>query len=427
MKLHNLFDLYKLQKNQWKSPHSIKKIQEKKLKKLIYHAYQNVLYYQKLFDSLKIKPKDIRKIEDLQILPIISKKQLQDLPLKEKIAKNIDPKQCKSLATSGTTGIPLKMFFTLQDSTLMNLSWARVFFSCGMKPWYKMIAFIGQQNVSKRKSWYEHFGLWRRKETSTWNKPEDWIEEIREWKPEVLIGYVMTLKLLGEAIQKYQMKNITPKIIFHSSALLDDFSRQFLKSVFKSKIIDIYGSDEGGCIAWECGKCSGYHICSDMVIVEILKNGKPVSPGEEGEVVITNLHSYAMPFIRYKQEDIVTLSNEKPICGRGFPLLEHIEGRTDDFIVLRNGWKISPHPFYHCMDPVPSVRRWRIIQENINKLKVEIEPIKNFNSDTQQIIDNNLKKLVGNKIEIKIFLVDSIPIDSSSKFRVVSSKIGRNF
>ena len=422
MKVHHLYDFYSLQMNQWKTPQAIRRIQEKKLKRLINHAYQRVPYYKELFDSQKIDPRDIRNTDDLQSLPVTSKKILSDLKLNEKIAKGINLRRCKSTSTSGTIGIPLKIYSTRCDSTLMNLSWARAYLNSGMKPWYKTMAFIGHQNVKEKKSWYEYLGIWRRKEISAWNDPEFWIKEIKKWKPHVMLGYVMTLKLLAEAVQKYQIKDVSPKIIFHSSALLDDFSRQFLKSVFRTKIIDVYGSDEGGCIAWECKDCSGYHICADMLIVEVLKNGAPASSGEAGEVVLTNLHSYAMPFIRYRQEDVAALSIKQPVCGRNLPLLENIQGRTDDFIILKNGQKISPHPFYHCIDPVIGVRRWKIYQERIDKITVELETGKEFDNNNYQIVKNNLEKLVKGELEIEIIKVDSIPIDPSLKFRAVSSQ-----
>lgn len=424
MHFFNLIDLYRMQKRQWESPSIVSELQNIKLQKLICHAYQNVPYYHQLFNSVKISPRDIKTTGDLYKLPLTSKEHIKSLPIKDVVARGIDLKKCRCTVTSGTTGIPLRTYFTLRDTTLMNLSWIRAFVASGMKPWDKIAAFVGRQPIERKKSWYEHLGFFRRKEISTWNEPEDWIEEINKWKPEILTGYVMTLRILGEAIEKYQIKSLKPKKIFHSSALLDDFSRRYLESVFQRKIVDFYGSDEGGCIAWECEKCSGYHICSDMVIVEILKDGRPVSSGEEGEVVITNLRSYAMPFIRYKQDDVVMVSSKKPVCGRKFPLIERIQGRTDDFIVLKNGRKLSPHPFYHSIDPVLGIKRWRIIQENIYTLTVEIEPALGFDEKAQRSIKQNLRKLVGDEMTINILLVDSISISPSLKFRAVSSRLG---
>ena len=425
MKLRNVFDLYTLLKNQWKAPDELRRIQGIKLNKLVRHAYASVPYYRRLFDSVSIRPEDVRGMVDLQRLPLTSKKELNKLPLSEKTAGGIDPERCRVSATSGTTGIPLRIYLTPSDSTRMSLGWARAFLSCGMKPWYRIGAFIGSKDLRK-KSWYEYLGVWRKREISNWDTPQAWIQNLRDWNPQVLIGYEMSLRLLCEAVLKSQVKDISPKMIFHSSGILEDSWRNFIESALQTQIVDIYGSDEAGCIAWECGECSAYHLCSDMVIVEILKNGKPVRPGEEGQIVITNLNSHAMPFIRYLQGDVGRFSVKKPGCKRGFPLMDRIQGREDDFIYLKTGRKISPQAFYHCIDPVTGVKRWKLIQEKMDKISVEIEPGAGFGDNTSKIIADNLKRLVRNQAEIEICTVHSITIDPSSKFRAVSSKVAGN-
>jgi len=423
MRPTNFIDLISIWNNQWKPDQTLKTLQEVKLKRLVNHAYQNVPYYRDLFVASGITPEDINTLEDLKLIPPTSKKQLQELSLKDKLATDISPKTCIQNTTSGTTGIPLKSYYTQNDSTLMSLSWARAFLSSGMKPWHRMSALVGKPTVRETQSWYEYFGLWRRKEITSWKSPEEWVGEIQKWKPKIIIGYVMTLKLLAETMQQDDIKDISPDIIFHSSAILDDYSRQYLKSVFHSKIIDIYGSDEAGCIAWECDQCAGYHISADMVIMEVIKNGEPAPPGIEGDIIITNLHSYAMPFIRYLQDDVGILSERKPACGRNFPLLDRIQGRMDDFIILNTGQKLSPHPFYHCIDPVPGVKRWKIVQERRNRISVYIEPGTGFSNSTVPIIKENLDKLLNGGLEYDVTSVDSIPTDPASKFRAVSSKI----
>ena len=383
-------------------------------------------YYRDVFDSLKVKPEDIRTPEDLHAFPLLSREHIQGLPLKTFIAKDVDVSRCKSFTTSGTTGTPLKIYYRRSDWTLLNLGWLRVFLSSGMNPWHRRVAFTGQQNPQQRKSWYEHLRLWRRKDISTWGRHEEWIEEIRRWKPQVLMGYSMTLRVLAEACEKYDIRDIRPRILFSTSGMLDEACRKYLRAIFLSRIIDIYASYEAGCIAWECEKCSGYHVSSDTLVVEVLKNGRPASPGEEGEVVITNLHSYAMPLIRYRQGDIVTVSGRRPACGRGFPLLENIQGRINDCIVLKNGHRISSQPFFFCVQLVPGVRRWQIFQERIDRIKVTIEPNDAFTESSRQLLEDNLRDLVKDQLSIEIALVDSIPISPASKFRQVSSNLRPN-
>jgi len=423
MRPWHLVHLGRLLRDQWKSPDELAGIQNAKLRRLVCHAHDRVSVYRKLFDEAGVNPSDIRTVQDLPRIPIMSRKMLHESPFEERLARGVDPRRCRLSATSGTTGIPLTLHVTPDDATFKSLTWARAFLARGLQPRDRMMAFIGQESVKIAASWYERVGLWRRREVSTWAGPEAWVSEIRAWKPRALVGYVMTLKVLAEYLQREGIDDIRPPMVFHSSATLDEGSRRFLETALRTTIVDIYGSDEAGCIAWECGTCRGYHVASDVLIVELLKDGTQVSPGEEGEVIITNLHSYAMPFIRYTQGDVARMSREAPSCGRGLPLMERIEGRTDDFIVLRTGRAVSPHPVYHCVDHVSGISRWKAVQHSIDQLTVYIE-LERRNEDTiHAAVRRNLQHLLGHELEITIKTVDSLPVDPSAKFRVVSSTV----
>jgi len=94
---------------------------------------------------------------------------------------------------------------------------------------------------------------------------------------------------------------------------------------------------------------------------------------------------------------------------------------------LKSGRRISPHPFYHCLDPVPDIRKWQIIQESLDEIHVLIESGPDFSFESQRAIKDNVLDLVQNELEVKIFVVDSIDIDPSRKFRSVSSNVHRGF
>ncbi len=263
----------------------------------------------------------------------------------------------------------------------------------------------------------------RRKTLSTWDDPAQWIAELRIWQPQALTGYVMTLKLLATAMQSQRVTDINLSVIFQSSGLLDEGSRRLLGSVFGSKIVDIYGSAEGGCIAWECETCSGYHVNSDMVIVELLDDGKPVAPDSEGEVVITNLHSYAMPFIRYRQGDVGRWAEGPSQCGRGLPMMRIIEGRLGDFITLPSGKKLSPHHFFIALDTAVGVAQWRLVQETPHRLRAEVVADQNLGDRACQVAKANLEAVVGEEMDIFVSEVPSLPHNPSQKFRSVLSLV----
>ncbi len=420
------FEAIKLMKNQWKSPEEIKHIQNQKLRNLVKYSYEKVLYYRKLMDSKHLKPEDVQTIDDLKKLPIVTKEMINNLPLEDTIAAGVDVKKCRTAKTSGCTAIPFQVYFNWRDARMIGIELVRNFLSWDVKPWYKIAEFSGSAHLPEKSKAFDRLGIWRCLKLSTWDEPKSWIKKLQEWKPQVLYGFSATLKLLGKSILEGGIEGINPRIVISTSGILDKSTRTILSTAFQAKVLDYYGSWEGGNIAWECPQCSCLHINSDMVIVEVLKNGKHVPVGQEGEVIITNLHSYAMPFIRYRQEDVIVMSEKEPICGRPFPLIKHIRGRIVDIITLPSGKRIPPHLFGNVLDDIPGVKQWRVIQEKRNLLSIEIIPASNYNEDLTLIIEEKIRNIVGHHIKISISFVKNIKLGPSYKIIMVSSKISNN-
>ena len=121
-----------------------------------------------------------------------------------------------------------------------------------------------------------------------------------------------------------QLRNIGLKAIFCTGEVLYDHQRELISETFGVPVANGYGARDAGFIAHEC-PAGKMHIAAEHVIVEILdESGQSVPKGEVGEIVITNLDGYAMPFIRYKTGDLGALADEQCPCGRGLPLMKEI-------------------------------------------------------------------------------------------------------
>jgi phenylacetate-CoA ligase len=214
-------------------------------------------------------------------------------------------------------------------------------------------------------------------------------------------------------------------LISSTSGLLDENARQLISSACRARVFDIYASEEAGAvIAWECPVCSSYHINIDCIVLEIIRDGRPVHSREEGEVVITNLNYYTMPFIRYKLGDLAVLDDRSPRCGRGFPLLKSINGRKGDYIVLASGRKITPHPFFLALDSMVGVGEWKLTQVSLTQIDVDITTSGSTPGRLATEIDSRIRDIVGQEIEVKVRTVESIKRSPSEKLRSVVSKIG---
>lgn len=407
------------------SPASIRRVQERKLRAIVAHAGRHVPFYRELYRRAGVDPGSIRGLDDLPRLPLTAKSDFQDRPLSDLLDGGLAREAIRSSSTSGSSGAPLRVHWLPADKTVMNLSWKRAYLVSGMRTSDRVAAFVGGRQGAPGNRWRERLGFFPRREISSWLEPRQWVDILRSWRPQVISGYVMTLRLLADFLDDGGITDVRPRLLFHSSALLDDASRALFTRVFGCRVVDIYGSEEAGCIAWECRTCSGYHLAADMLVVEVLKDGRPAQPGEQGEIVVTNLQARAMPFIRYRQGDVVTVSRNRPRCGCAFPLIANIEGRIDDFIVLRNGRRMSPHPLYHCLDPVPGIRQWRIDQETAGTMRLELVADAGLPDGSLGRIRKELADLTQGELDVEIAMTDDIPVMAGVKFRRVSSRAAR--
>jgi phenylacetate-CoA ligase len=408
-----------------RSAGAIRRIQERKLRRIVAHAGRCVSFYRQKYRAAGVDPAAIRTVADLALLPMVSKQDILARPLAEVLAAGIDPRDCVSASSSGSSGSPLTAYWLPDDRAAMNLGWKRAYMAAGMAIGDRLAAFTGRGQCEPRHPWRERAGIFPRLEISSRLEPRQWTETLRDWRPQAISGSVMTLRLLAEHLDEQGITDVRPRFVFNSSELMGIASRQLLSRVFGCPVIDIYGSEEAGCIAWECPACAGYHLAGDMLIVELLKDGRTARPGEDGEVVVTNLHSRAMPFIRYRQGDVVRVASDPPRCGSPFPLISLLEGRDEDFLVLNDGQRLPPPPFYHCLDPRPWIRRWRIRQEMAGSMRVELVVTADFSADRLQELVHDLNGLTGGRMAVSAVVVDAIPVVADAKFQAITSRPGK--
>ena len=427
-------NIYTLRRNTSLKRSELERIQKKKLRAIIKHAYHNVPFYHKIFDSLNVKPDDFKTVDDLSKLPVITKSQVKCAG-SDIIARNVDINNCRKFTTSGSTGTSLSIFFNKKDLSVRRSAYIRTMRENGTRGGDIGLDLTGPHNVSmpkNNKSRYystiegileRSFGTPKTTGVSVFENIENQVTILKKTKPEVISGYPMSIKLLAMAVQDKSI-SINPRLIFTYSEVLDKESRNVISSVFGTDPIDGYGSIETGRMAWECSEHAGYHMDVDTVVMEFIRDNQKISANEKGEVVATNLHSYAMPLIRYKVGDISTPSDEQCPCGRGLPLMKDIWGRSDDFVKLPDGRILSPTAVNLIMDPFLSMLlNFKIIQERVDRFTVELVKGNDFSEDIIPKIETRFKDIFGDNIQVEPRIIDEITKDKSGKLRAVVSKV----
>lgn len=422
--VRGIISLAQLSRNQWRHGEDLERRQFKALRRLVSHAYATVPFYKDLYDREGVLPADLKTPDDLALFPIVTREAIQSTPQEQLVAHGIDVSQCLRSRTSGSTGVPLEILFQAPDRSAFNPSFLRVYLAWGMKPWDRIAAFQSRPERLGKRSWYQNLGIFRTKVLFSRDRPEVWIDALKRWRPHMIHGYSLTLKLLAEALERKNVEDLHVPLVTSTSGVLDDGARRQLAHTLGARVVDIYASDEAGSvIAWECPKCTGYHLCSDTVVTEFLAEGRPALPGEDASVVITNLGGFTMPLIRYDQGDIARISGEKPICGRGMPLMEGVRGRSGDFVLLRSGRKLTPHPFFLVLDHAAGVGRWQIVQEAVDRIRVMVTMPRGHTNDDCASIRQAILELVDDDTTIDVEVVETLRTTSQTKLRSVISNL----
>jgi len=379
--------------------------------------------YREMYDVAGVYPDDIRGVGDLQRLPVVRKAEMRAVP-ENTYAANIDISKCMWMSTSGSDGSPLSLPFTQKDKARRVLKELRALSAGGFLPIHKMMLIIEPRAVVEKETWFQKLGLLRRKGLSLYLKPSEQLEWLVKCKPRVLYGYTSGICLLAEEAARAGVKLPFLKTVMTSAELLDPAVRKRITAGFGIEPTDFYGSMEFGWIAWECPEHQGYHVNSDCLIVECLRDGQPVGPGEEGEIVITNLQSDAAPLIRYATGDIGVWATDSCKCGRGLPLLKSIRGRMVDRIILPTGASLSPYMLTCAIDDIADIKRFQIVQDAQKNIIFNFVPLSG-GEGTRLLIEERMREELGAEVYVDVRIVDHIEPGANGKFRVVKSDIGR--
>jgi len=416
-----------LQKTQWWPVERLKEMQDVKLAELISHCHKNVPYYRDLFTRLGLTPADIQKQEDLRKLPIISKQTIRE-NFKKLTAHRPDRYKPIPNSTGGSTGEPLQFYI---DKDVVSINWAGMFRGwewAGYKPGDKRITFGGSSLIPEEKAsvFYVVRNMLERNlslsaVSLTKEKLDHYVKNISSKKPRYIYGYPSSIYMLADHCRCYGI-NMTFNAVFSTAEVLLPNIRQVIETEFKCRVFDQYGSYDGGAQALECEKHSGFHITVEKCIIEIVDEcGNYVAPGQSGRIIVTDLHNYAMPFIRYETGDIGKFSNEPCSCGRGLPLLKAIEGRTADFIKFPNGVTLTG-PAITLMFKDCNIEQYQLVQTGHNILLINVVKGERYSKEDEERFLHILKHHAGSDISVTVNYCDSIPPGSNNKFKFIINR-----
>ena len=414
-------NLIRLLNNEHRSLDELVDHQNKCLKRLVNHAYATVPFYKKLFNSNQLHPEDIQSIEDISKIPIIDKKLLRQNPFDDLISEKYKIRRLIPVTTSGSSGMMLKFFIDNSFDQFRKAQFLRPYITNGKHFSDRTVVFSAPKAATKK--WFQHLGLMNETRIFYNAGSDEQIRSIQKIKPAVIQGCASVINLLALIILDQKIVIPNPRLIFTDSELLTAHMRKNIEKAFCAKVIDIYGTYETDNIAYECNAQNGYHIAMDCVIMEFIFNGISAKPLEEGEIVVTVLNNFAMPLIRYNLADVASFSNIPCSCGRTFPLLSKIRGRSNDYMVTKDGKKLSfvnLEAYWHSITKF--VHEYQVIQEDLENFTISIVPNNEYRDSCREIIKSQIYKYFP-QANIDIKLVNAIERIGSGKFRTFKSNV----
>lgn len=398
------------------------------LKDLLLHAYNKVPYYHSIFKNEKIVENGTVDLSKFDRIPILTKKILRK-NYKNLIATDYKKRKPYVNYSGGSTGEPIKFYLDKNYNIWRNAS---------NNYYYKEILNINEPTVKKVILWGSTRDIFRNN-IDLKNRLMYWInnitmlhsykmneEQLKKYiriinkkKPDLIRGFSGSLYELCRYAKKNNIELHTPSIIISAAETLKDYMREEIEETFETKLYDFYGSRELNGIAGECKKGS-MHMFSFNNRTEILDdNFQQVKENEHGRIIVTNLHNYTMPFIRYEIGDTAVLGSSQCSCGNVLPILKEITGRLIDHFVKENGEVVSSLFFIYLFDVYynkQNISKFQVIQEDYKKIRIRIVPHANIFDKDKRDINNKIRKVFGTGTKIIWEIVDELPKTKTGKY-----------
>lgn len=425
--------LTELEKNQWLSTDAIREFQWSKLKKLLAYAHEKIPYYRALFSKAGLEPNDINCAEDYRKIPILTKDDIRN-HISELTAPDFDRKFLLPNSTGGSTGENLNFYNDLSQGEYSRANTIR----CNR--WMGV-------DIADREAWLWGSPFDIAKSEERWNRIlsyfmnnlklssydlsekslKEYSKKLSKFRPRLITCYPTPMATFADYLLKNGVNTIRPQAVITSAETLFDHQRELIESAFGCRVFNRYGCREFGNIAHECAEHSGLHVIADRLYLEFLDNGRPVNTGETGEIFVTDLDNYGMPFIRYKIGDMGVPSDRKCKCGRGLPLVEKVEGRVFDVVRTPSGQALGGTFWTLLSRAVEGIRQFQVIQTEIEGVTIKIIVDGTFRNESLEYLQKKIAEHCGRDFKVYFQIVDNIPLTKSGKFRFVISEINNGF
>jgi len=397
--------------------------QWERLTRLVRHAYENVPFYHDLYRGLSFRPDDLHTWDDFHRLPTVTKDQVIANFPDRMLAKGYKLDDLVVSRSSGSSGKVLDIAYDSRAMVLYTLAGLRLY---GMgfpyRPWHRQLYIYTSPYPLN-----SLFGLYPLDFVSTLTPIPEIIAQLKSRKPDLLVCYPSHLKQIDQEMTEADLARIHLRCVSVNSEMSTQSERDYLSKRFRCPVLDEYSSEELTRIAVQC-RCGTYHLFEDINYLE----AKPEPSREDslGVLIGTNLHNYAMPMIRYEQNDLGRIEETTCTCGSNFRALINLQGRKNDSFILPSGRKISSGFLLDATYEIlltyrTAVKDFCLIQQSREQVVLEVVAGERWNAEISSAIKRRFETFFEAGVRFTVSVVEVCSKTKSGKRNPIISRVSK--
>lgn len=412
----------RLLRTQWQDQ---RQAQEEKLLSFLRYAHQHCEFYRRRGPAP-------RTMAEFARLPLLTKDEIRQHG-ERMFSDEFRPEDLVLNKTGGSTGVSLKVYCDAVCQQWRNAAALRSDLWSGWKPGEMRGALWGNPptplglKAHLRASLFDRLIFLDTVEMSA-DAMDRFVGELVTQGVGTLYGHAHSLFVFANHVAHRGDTGLSIHAIISTSMVLLPAERRRIEQVFGCRVTDRYGCEEVSLIASECERHEGLHVNDDHVYVEILRaDGTPASPGEEGNIVVTELINRGQPLIRYAVGDVSVRSARPCSCGRPMSLLERVVGRTADFLVRTDGTLVAGVSLVErTLTAIPGLAQMQIVQDRPEELVINIVPDGQFSSETERRLVDEMRRAFG-PVSVTVNRGDRLPQERNGKYRFAICRVASRY
>lgn len=414
------------QSEMW-SPEQLRQAQFMQLAQLLRHARDTVPFYR---DRLSGFGEGLPDAAAFARIPLLQRQEIQDhFDQLQSSALPADHGLAMEAQTSGSTGRPIRFQSTELTRALWHAFTLREHLWHGRDFSGKLAAIRGPSRLQPGRisGWGPATGELFPTGPAVMFSTEQSMAEQAEWlmreNPAYLISIASNARELARFCSRQGLRPPGLREVRTYGEALHAETRTLVRDAWGVPVVDMYSCREAGYLALQCPRHEHYHVQSEGVLLELLNaDGGACSPGEIGRVVITPLHNFAMPLIRYEIGDYAE-AGEPCDCGRGLPVIRQIAGRVRNMLRLRGGGLRFPRFGEYEFGSVPAVRQFQVVQKTFDDVVVALVVARPLTAAEEDTLRALILKNLGHSFRLTFDYRERIPRATSGKFEDFRSEV----